>query len=243
MKGWIYLHRDVMNHWTWRNPRHFQWWVLLLLIAEWSPTKLQLGNSVISIKRGEIVTTIRMLAKQMNTTAKTVLSFLSILEQNEMIILTKKQRFTHIKIVNYERFQNASNEALREQKVKRKLQQIKENNKIINNNISHTARTREKEIAEEVLKSEYFIENCAKALECDIEQVKSLFEAFTNEMDITDKTHSDVSDFKQHFLNWAKIKQNGRNTQQQNKSGADKYEARRGNGVGAKKADDFSGSF
>ena len=243
MKGWIYLHRDVMNHWTWRNPRHFQWWVLLLFLAEWEPSKLQFGNSLVTVKRGEIASTTRTLAQMMRCTCKTALNFLDILEKNDMIVVTKKSRYTIIKIVNYERYQSTSFEALREQKVKRKLQQIKENNKIINNNISHNARTREKEIAEEVLKSEYFIENCAKALECDIEQTKSLLEAFTNEMDITDKTHSDVSDFKQHFLNWAKIKHNGRNTQQQNKSGADKYEARRGNGVGAKKADDFSGSF
>ena len=243
MKGWIYLHRDVMNHWTWRNPRHFQWWVLLLFLAEWEPSKLQFGNSLVTVKRGEIASTTRTLAQMMRCTCKTALNFLDILEKNDMIVVTKKSRYTIIKIVNYERYQSTSFETLREQKVKRKLQQIKENNKIINNNISHNARTREKEIAEEVLKSEYFIENCAKALECDIEQTKSLLEAFTNEMDITDKTHSDVSDFKQHFLNWAKIKHNGRNTQQQNKSGADKYEARRGNGVGAKKADDFSGSF
>lgn len=204
---------------------------------------MQFGNSLVTVKRGEIASTTRTLAQMMRCTCKTALNFLDILEQNDMIVVTKKSRYTIIKIVNYERYQSTSFETLREQKVKRKLQQIKENNKIINNNISHNARTREKEIAEEVLKSEYFIENCAKALECDIEQTKSLLEAFTNEMDITDKTHSDVSDFKQHFLNWAKIKHNGRNTQQQNKSGADKYEARRGNGVGAKKADDFSGSF
>ena len=204
---------------------------------------MQFGNSLVTVKRGEIASTTRTLAQMMRCTCKTALNFLDILEQNDMIVVTKKSRYTIIKIVNYERYQSTSFEALREQKVKRKLQQIKENNKIINNNISHNARTREKEIAEEVLKSEYFIENCAKALECDIEQTKSLLEAFTNEMDITDKTHSDVSDFKQNFLNWAKIKHNGRNTQQQNKSGADKYEARRGNGVGAKKADDFSGSF
>ena len=204
---------------------------------------MQFGNSLVTVKRGEIASTTRTLAQMMRCTCKTALNFLDILEQNDMIVVTKKSRYTIIKIVNYERYQSTSFETLREQKVKRKLQQIKENNKIINNNISHNARTREKEIAEEVLKSEYFIENCAKALECDIEQTKSLLEAFTNEMEITDKTHSDVSDFKQHFLNWAKIKPNGRNTQQQNKSGADKYEARRGNGVGAKKADDFSGSF
>lgn len=204
---------------------------------------MQFGNSLVTVKRGEIASTTRTLAQMMRCTCKTALNFLDILEQNDMIVVTKKSRYTIIKIVNYERYQSTSFETLREQKVKRKLQQIKENNKIINNNISHNARTREKEIAEEVLKSEYFIENCAKALECDIEQTKSLLEAFTNEMEITDKTHSDVSDFKQHFLNWAKIKHNGRNTKQQNKSGADKYEARRGNGVGAKKADDFSGSF
>lgn len=243
MMGWINLHREILHHWIWRKPKHFQWWVLLLFLAEWEPSKLQFGNSLVTVKRGEIASTTRTLAQMMRCTCKTALNFLDILEQNDMIVVTKKSRYTIIKIVNYERYQSTSFETLREQKVKRKLQQIKENNKIINNNISHNARTREKEIAEEVLKSEYFIENCAKALECDIEQTKSLLEAFTNEMDITDKTHSDVSDFKQHFLNWAKIKQNGRNTQQQNKSGADKYEARRGNGVGAKKADDFSGSF
>ena len=241
--GWINLHREILHHWIWRKPKHFQWWVLLLFLAEWEPSKLQFGNSLVTVKRGEIASTTRTLAQMMRCTCKTALNFLDILEQNDMIVVTKKSRYTIIKIVNYERYQSTSFETLREQKVKRKLQQIKENNKIINNNISHNARTREKEIAEEVLKSEYFIENCAKALECDIEQTKSLLEAFTNEMDITDKTHSDVSDFKQHFLNWAKIKKNGRNTQQQNKSGADKYEARRGNGVGAKKADDFSGSF
>ena len=243
MKGWIYLHRDVMNHWIWRNPRHFQWWVLLLLIAEWSPAKLQFGNAIVKVKRGEIATTIRVLAKQMNATAKTVLSFLSILEQNEMIILTKKHRFTHIKIVNYERYQTPSNDALKEQKVKRTLQQIKENNKYINNN-SHTTRTREEAIIDEVLKTENFVEGCAKNLNCDIEKMKSLLEAFIEESRITDKVHSDVSDFKRHFLNRAKIElEKDGKPKSEEKAGIDRYESRRGTGVGAKTADDFNESF
>ena len=243
MKGWIYLHRDVMNHWIWRNPRHFQWWVLLLLIAEWSPAKLQFGNAIVKVKRGEIATTIRVLAKQMNAPAKTVLSFLSILEQNEMIILTKKHRFTHIKIVNYERYQTPSNDALKEQKVKRKLQQIKEDNKYINNN-THTTRAREEAIIDEVVKSEDFVNECAKNLNCGIDKVKTMLDEFIGESRLTEKEHTDVSDFKRHFLNRAKIIiKNDGNKQSGQKAGGDKYEARRGTGVGAKTADDFHESF
>lgn len=243
MKGWIYLHRDVMNHWIWRNSRHFQWWVTLLLIAEWSPVTLQFGNTIVKVKRGEIATTIRGLAKQFNATTKTVISFLTILEQNEMIIWTKKPRFTLIKIVNYERYQTASNDATRKQKVKQKLPQIKENNKYINNN-SHTTRTREEAIIDEVLKTENFVEGCAKNLNCDIEKMKSLLEAFIEESRITDKVHSDVSDFKRHFLNRAKIElEKDGKPKSEEKAGIDRYESRRGTGVGAKTADDFNESF
>ena len=243
MKGWIYLHRDVMNHWIWRNPRHFQWWVLLLLLAEWSPAKLQFGNTVVKVKRGEMATTTRVLAKLMNSTSKTVLSFLSILEQNEMIILSKKQRFTHIKIVNYERYQTVPKDTLQEQKVKRTLQQIKENNKYINNN--HTTRAREEELIDEVKKSENFIEECANSLDCGVDESRSLFERFVKDTLLTDKVHTDVSDFKRHFLNWAKISKEkyGRKQQQEKAGGSDRYEVRRGTGVSAKKADDFNESF
>ena len=243
MKGWIYLHRDVMNHWIWRNPRHFQWWVLLLLTAEWSPVKLQFGNTIVKVQRGEIATTTRHLAKLMNATAKTVLSFLSILEQNEMIILTKRHRFTHIKIVNYERYQTVPKDTLQEQKVKRTLQQIKENNKYINLN-THTTRAHEEEIIDEVIESEDFVNECAKILNCDIDKVKSMLDEFISESRLTEKEHADAPDFKRHFLSRAKIRINRDGDKQSGqKVGGDKYEARRGTGVSAKTEDDFHESF
>ena len=244
MKGWIYLHRDVMNHWIWRNSRHFQWWVTLLLIAEWSPVTLQFGNTIVKVKRGEIATTIRGLAKQRNATTKTVISFLTILEQNEMIIWTKKPRFTLIKIVNYERYQTASNDAPRKQKVKQTLPQIKENNKYINLN-THTTRAHEEEIIDEVIESEDFVNECAKILNCDIDKVKSMLDEFISESRLTEKEHADAPDFKRHFLSRAKIIINrDGNKQSGQKAGCgDKYEARRGTGVSAKTADDFHESF
>lgn len=250
MKGWINLHRDITNHWIWHNPRHFRWWVLLLLMAQWEPRKVVFGKTTVQLQRGQICTTIRFLARQMDACSHTTITFLNSLEEAEMIHRISNSQMTIITITNYDKYQlNETNKKnQKERKVQQKMQQIKEDNnkEIINNSSSISTHEDKKQFIQEIESSSDFLENVAQTLNCDIIQVRELFSEFVAEIRLTGKSHSDIVDFKKHFLNWTRKRiQNEENSKQHNNETIenDKYATRRGNRIIAKKSEEYGESF
>lgn len=249
MKGWINLHRDITNHWIWHNPRHFRWWVLLLLMAQWEPRKVVFGKTSVQLQRGQICTTIRFLARQMDACSHTTITFLNSLEEAEMIRRISNSQMTIITITNYDKYQlNETNKKNRkERKVKQEMQQIKEDNKKEIKNNSSTIFTRdENQFIIEIESSADFFESVAENLDCDIIQVRELFSEFVSEIKLIGKSHSDIVDFKKHFLNWSRKRTQNEENNKQHHNGTienDKYAARKGNRIIAKKSKEYGESF
>ena len=64
-KGWIKLHRQLLDCWIWRVNEPFDKrsaWVDLLLTANHSDTKLLFNGEIITITRGQILTSVRQLS-------------------------------------------------------------------------------------------------------------------------------------------------------------------------------------
>ena len=249
MKGWINLHRDITNHWIWHNPRHFRWWVLLLLMAQWEPRKVVFGKTSVQLQRGQICTTIRFLARQMDACSHTTITFLNCLEEADMIHRISNSQMTIITITNYDKYQliETNKKSRKERKVKQEMQQIKEDNKKeIKINPSTIITRDENQFIQEIESSTVFFESVAENLNCDIIQVRELFSEFVSEIKVIGKSHSNTVDFKKHFLNWSRKRiQNKENNKQHNHGTTenDKYATRKGNRTIAKKSEEYGESF
>lgn len=252
MKGWINLHRDITNHWIWHNPRHFRWWILLLLMAQWKPRKVIFGKTSVQLQRGQICTTIRFLARQMDACSHTTITFLNSLEEAEMIHRVSTSQMTIITITNYDKYQlnETTKKSKKERKTQHKMQQIKEdnNNKEENNNSSINTREEELKFIDEIESSSDFLKSIAQNLDCNIIQIRELFSEFVSEISLTGKIHTDTVDFKKHFLNWTRRRiqndeNNSREYQNQETSRNDKYAARRGNRTIAEKSEEYRETF
>jgi len=55
MIGWIKLHRKIKEHWIWQKPEYFQWWMDILMEANFESKKVLIKNVLLECNRGEIL--------------------------------------------------------------------------------------------------------------------------------------------------------------------------------------------
>ena len=86
--GWISLHRQLSDHWLWKEKRVFskaEAWIDILLIANHKDNKTLLGNELITVKRGSFITSEIKLMSRWNWSKSKVRAFLSLLQDEKMI--------------------------------------------------------------------------------------------------------------------------------------------------------------
>ena len=107
-KGWISLHRQIWDNWVWEDKPFSkgQAWIDLLLMANYEDKKASIGNELITVKRGSFVTSIRKLCDRWGWSNTKVRSFLSLLEQDGMLIVKSDAKKTTLTIVNYSDYQD-----------------------------------------------------------------------------------------------------------------------------------------
>lgn len=110
-EGWVKLSRQLRVHWLWNGERFSkgQAWVDLLLLASHADHVVPMGNSLIPVKRAQVLTSQTRLAAKWLWTRKSVNAFLTLLKRdNQVDIRTSKGTetgYTLIMIKNYEKFQ------------------------------------------------------------------------------------------------------------------------------------------
>ncbi len=116
--GWIKLHRRIRDNLLWPKSRRFtplEAWLDLLLRANHSPTKDLHGTStLISVERGQVMTSQIELAGHWKWNRKTVKAFLSTLHNDEMVDIETNRGadigYTLITIRNYSKYQDGKND-------------------------------------------------------------------------------------------------------------------------------------
>jgi DNA replication protein DnaD len=144
--GWIALYRQTKDHWLFKKNRtktEFEAWVIMLWEVNHSENKVCIGGEIITCKRGESVKSLDTWAKEFGWTKSKVRRFLKLLESDSMIELISERKTTHLKICNYESYQDSRNTD--EPKMKRKRNNVEtmttpnnnDNNVNNDNNIIH----------------------------------------------------------------------------------------------------------
>ena len=115
-KGWIKLNRQIQDHWVWSDPEKLKAWLDILLMANHEAKKVGLREGLITIKRGQFITSIGKLAERWKWSRERVRRFLNILERDSMITRKSDTFKTTITVVNYGKFQGErhSNETTNE---------------------------------------------------------------------------------------------------------------------------------
>lgn len=108
-KGWIKLNRQIQEHWIWNDPEKLKAWIDLLLLANHETKKVEMRDGLVSIKRGQFVTSIDKLSKRWGWSKNRVYRFLSLLESDNMIQRNANRYRTTVSIVNYSKFQDKQN--------------------------------------------------------------------------------------------------------------------------------------
>ena len=108
-KGWIKLDRCITDHWIFSDAEKFRAWIDLLLQANHEDKKVLLHEGLITIKRGQLVTSIEKLANRWEWSKSRVYRFLEILEAEQMVKRDSNQFRTLLTIENYGKFQGARN--------------------------------------------------------------------------------------------------------------------------------------
>ena len=106
--GWIKLYRQLQDCWIWLDKEPFDKrsaWVDLLLTANHSDKKILFNGELITVKRGQILTSVRKLSAKWKWSVNKVYRFLKLLEGDEMLQKESDKDRTLLTIINYSIFQ------------------------------------------------------------------------------------------------------------------------------------------
>ena len=106
--GWIKLYRQLQDCWIWLDKEPFDKrsaWVDLLLTANHSDKKILFNGELITVKRGQILTSVRKLSAKWKWSVNKVYRFLKVLESDEMLQKESDKDRTLLTIENYSIFQ------------------------------------------------------------------------------------------------------------------------------------------
>ncbi|HII0784917.1 TPA: DnaD domain protein [Staphylococcus aureus] len=109
MTGWISIDRSIQNHWLFKEKRtfsKFEEWIYLLMEANHSKAKVPIGNQIVTVERGQRLTSILTLSDLFNWSRFKVKTFLDLLESDGMLEVKTTSKYTLITIVNYDFYQS-----------------------------------------------------------------------------------------------------------------------------------------
>lgn len=109
MAGYIKLYRDIQEHWTWQDKPFSkgQAWVDLLMMANHDSNRVILGNEIILVERGCLITSEVKLAQRWGWSRHKVRDFLNLLISDSMIEKKSDSKKTYLKVLNYSVWQDS----------------------------------------------------------------------------------------------------------------------------------------
>jgi len=158
-KGWISVHRELQEHWLWKEKREFsklEAWFDILLTVNHSEQKVMIKNTLFIVKRGDSIKSLDTWANRWNWNKSKVRRFLNLLQNDSMIVTKNEHKTTRITVCKYDSYQDARNADETQVKRKRNADETqmtpnnndnninkenKENNVVEKENILHDVET------------------------------------------------------------------------------------------------------
>lgn len=112
-KGWIKLHRKLLDCWIWKEKPFDKGraWIDLILLAMHHDTEIVEDGKPYPVNRGSYYFSILKLADRWGWSRNKVKRFLDVLEHENMLYTTRTNKGTLLTIVNYELYQAKDNDS------------------------------------------------------------------------------------------------------------------------------------
>ncbi len=109
LTGWVKIFRSIRNHWIWKDPIRFQWWIDILLEVNHSPKTFAIGYKLFDCEKGECLMSLQNWSLRWGVSKTVVNNFLKLLEKDSMIIIKNETVTTRITVCNFETYQQNQN--------------------------------------------------------------------------------------------------------------------------------------
>ena len=111
-EGYIKLYRQIRENWIWQDPEALRAWLDLILSAAHTDHKVTAGDTIILLKRGTLLTSVRELSKRRGWGRTRTSNFVSRLTSEGMISQKRATKQataqTLIFIEHFEHYQSAN---------------------------------------------------------------------------------------------------------------------------------------
>ncbi len=250
-EGWIKISRSIVKHWLWLDAQRLQWWIDLIMMANWEDREWIDNTHRFTLHRGQLVASIVFLAKRWKKAKNTVGLFLRQLQDEGMIERKVLYRQTPIiTICNYEKYQCRDDNPLSYPLSHQLSDPLSTNKEIKNikkiNNLSLT----QKEPGEDFLERFFSHENGSMLDELDTSLYSSraglekLGRQIVNEWKLGGRAHSGYSDAASHMINLLRLRVAAQNKKQSHENKQDdKFWRRRGTEPSTTDRANFKGTF
>lgn len=104
--GWIKIHRKIRDNWIWEDANALKAWVDIIMMVNHQDKKIKVNGKIVTIKRGEKLTSITKLAERWGWSRKRVMRFLDLLESDGMCTTIRTTNGTTLKVSNYAEYQD-----------------------------------------------------------------------------------------------------------------------------------------
>lgn len=104
-KGWIKLHRNIMNNWVFDDPYTLKMFLLLCLTVNITEEKTTIDGNMVTVKPGQRITSTRRLAADAGYTWRTAKKTLDALDADNMIELQSIGHGLLVTVVNFRKYQ------------------------------------------------------------------------------------------------------------------------------------------
>lgn len=108
MSGWIKIHRDIAEHWIFQDAEKFRWWMDMLFLASYENNRVNVGNRILDVKRGQFLGSLSFFVKRWGVSKERVINFLRLLQSDGMIDKKSDKNITLITICNYASYQDVT---------------------------------------------------------------------------------------------------------------------------------------
>ena len=125
-KGWVKIHRKLLENPISSKPEYFSVWVHLLLMANHKPTSFIWNYKKQELKEGQLLTGLKALSRETGVSQGTLYRILKYLEREGQIKMQTTTKYTVITILNWEKYQE--NEKQNEMKMKWKCNENEKQN-------------------------------------------------------------------------------------------------------------------
>ena len=103
--GWIALHRKIRDNWIWKDPEKLRAWLDILMMVNHEDKNIPYNGKIITVKKGQKLTSIVKLADRWGWSRHRVYRFLSLLKEDNMCNTDSTTNGTLITVMNWDFYQ------------------------------------------------------------------------------------------------------------------------------------------